>query len=148
MVIIKRATILDHSEILSLLIEWFQDSQIIKGYDSTACRWVADMITNHLILAAVYDEKIIGVMGLRTTLMPWNSSNYYLISDFIMVNRDYRDVGAASNLLTRAKEVADEIKMILLIGNNNGDNVDLKDRYFSMQGFNYLGGNFSYSGGQ
>lgn len=147
MVDIRRATIFDHSEVLSLLIEWFDESQIIKGYDEAACTWVSNMITNHLVLVAEYEDRIIGVMGLRITQMPWNSKDYYIISDFIMVDKDYRTFGAAHNLLKSAKETADKAEMILLIGNNNGDNVELKDRYFSMQGFKYLGGNFSYCGG-
>lgn len=144
---IRKATIFDHTEILTLLIKWFEESQVIKGYDDSACGWVSDMITNHLVLVATYEDSIIGVMGLRMTQMPWNSKDHYLISDFIMVDKNYRTVGAAHNLLQRAKEVADNAKMILLIGNNNGDNVELKDRYFLMQGFKYLGGNFSYCGG-
>lgn len=147
MVNIRRATIFDHTEILKLLIQWFEESQIIKGYDEAACGWLSHMITNELVLVATYENKIIGVMGLRTTQMPWNSKENYIINDFIMVHKDYRTLGAASNLLSKAKEIADSAEMILLIGNNNGDNVELKDRYFLMQGFKYLGGNFSYCGG-
>lgn len=144
---IRKATIFDHTEISTLLIQWFDESQVIKGYDDALCGWVSDMITNALVLVATYEDKIIGTMGLRITQMPWNSKENYIISDFIMVNKEYRTVGAAHNLLQRAKEVADNAKMILIIGNNNGDNVELKDRYFSMQGFKYLGGNFSHFGG-
>ena len=147
MVNIRRATIFDHTEILKLLIQWFEESQIIKGYDEAACGWLSHMITNELVLVATYENKIIGVMGLRTTQMPWNSKENYIINDFIMVHKDYRTLGATSNLLSKAKEIADSAEMILLIGNNNGDNVELKDRYFLMQGFKYLGGNFSYCGG-
>lgn len=144
---IRKATIFDHSEISTLLIQWFDESQVIKGYDDALCGWVSDMITKALVLVATYEDKIIGTMGLRITQMPWNSKENYIISDFIMVNKEYRTVGAAHNLLQRAKKVADNAKMILIIGNNNGDNVELKDRYFSMQGFKYLGGNFSHFGG-
>lgn len=145
---IRTATILDHTAILTLLIKWFDESQVIKGYDKAACGWLSDMIClpSNTVLVAEYNGMIVGCLGLRTTSMPWNSSKTFMCCDFIMTEKEYRTLGVANELMKEVKRVTDSTGLILLIGNSSGLDIDLKDKYFTMQGFTMLGSNFSYNG--
>lgn len=145
---IRAATIFDHSAILCLLIEWFDESQVIKGYDDSACNWLSEMISmpHNMVLVAEYNDMIVGCLGLRTTCMPWNKSCNFLSADFIMTEKEYRYLGIGTELLREAKKVADFDGLLLLAGNSTGLDSRLKDKYFQMHGFKMLGSNFSYNG--
>lgn len=149
-VVVSRANIFDHSELLKLLIRWF-DELSIEGYpyigDYTGT-WLADLISNHLVFKATYDDKIIGCIGLRISHFPWNNKVSILVNDFLMTDAKYRKTGVADRLLEACKKFSDESKLLLWIGHITGTSAETKDRYLKNHGFKYAGGNFIYKNGE
>lgn len=145
---VRKATMFDHTEILILVCKWFEESQIIKGYDEAASNWLSNMITycNSRVFVVVQDAKIVGCVGIRITQFPWNSKDSFIVCDFIMTDPQHRKNGVAKLLLDAMKDVAHEINLPLLIGHASGTDPELKDKYFAMQGFKYLGSNLGYNG--
>lgn len=146
MVEIRKANMFDHTAVLKLLIEWFEESQVINGYDKSASCWLSNLINseNSVVFLAEHEGKVIGSIGIRKTLMPWNSQSWFLVSDFIMTDKEHRSIGVAEKLMKASKDLSDSEGIPLLIGHMTGTHAELKDKFLQMKGFTYLGGNLSY----
>lgn len=147
-VTIMKATVLDHSRILTLGYEWFKEASIngfpdICNYTGV---WLADMIAKHLVLIATIEEKLVGGIGLRFGYIPWNNEVPILVNDFLMTDKQYRKYGVAQRLIEAAKDFANKSKMFLLVGHFSGTYPELKDKFLSTKGFKYAGGNYVYKG--
>lgn len=148
-ILISRATIYDHGELLELLISWFDecaDDNIAKPCAFTGV-WLADLIAKHIVITARINGKLVGSIGLKRSFFPWNNEKVILVDDFLMTDKEYREFGTAGKLLKAAKDFADQFDHTLLIGHFSGFQPELKDRYLTLfHGFKYLGGNFIYKG--
>lgn len=147
-VMISRATILDHTRILSLLIEWF-DEALVDGIPKTCGFtgvWLADLIAKHLVLIATLEDKLIGCIGLRMGYIPWNNEEQLLFNDFLMTSKDARNTGVANKLIEATKDFAKKANVTLFMGHFSGKNPEAKDKYFQLKGFKYAGGNLIYKG--
>ncbi len=146
--IIRKATVFDHSEILRLCVEWFKELSVegMPGYCDYSGIWLADLIANHIVIVGELDGKIIGMIALRIANMPWNLKEKLLFNDGFMTYKQYRKTGIASKLLEIAKDSAKELNMCLIMGHMTGTDAELKDRYFKTEGFKYAGANFIYRG--
>jgi len=107
---LRQATVFDHSEILKLCVEWFNELTI-NGFPSV-CEysgiWLADLIANHIVFIGELEGKIIGAMVLRTGFMPWNNKEKVLINDAFMTDINYRDTGIGKLLIDVTKKFADD----------------------------------------
>lgn len=147
---IRKAQVIDHSEILTLLLKWFDELAIhgiphLCGHTGV---WLADLIGRHQVFIALIDNKIVGCIGLRLGFMPWNNEVPALFNDFLMTDINMREFGVADLLISTAKKHADEAQLLLMMGHFTGTDADLKDRYLRLKGFQYGGGNFFYKGGK
>jgi len=143
---LRQATVFDHSEILKLCVEWFNELTI-NGFPSV-CEysgiWLADLIANHIVFIGELEGKIIGAMVLRTGFMPWNNKEKVLINDAFMTDINYRDTGIGKLLIDVTKKFADDQDMMLILSHMTGKDATIKDRYFKSLGFKYAGGNLIY----
>src|SRR6185437_9102567 len=128
---VRGALVTDHSEILKLLLGWFEELNI-KGFPGM-CNytglWLADLIANHIVLVAEYANKIIGAIGMRVGYFPWNNEEQILSNEFLMVDKTMRKKGTADLLLKAIKQFADKGKLTVVLGHMTGTDSDLKDRY-------------------
>ena len=117
-VIIRKATIFDHGEILNLSIQWFEELAI-NGFP-LACPdtgvWLADLIANHIVLVGEYEDAIIGCIGVRIGFMPWNYSDKVLLNDVFMTDKRLRNTGVAGKLLDAIKQFAEDNNLMLVMG--------------------------------
>ncbi len=148
-ILITRATIYDHGELLELLLSWFDectDDSIPKPCAFTGV-WLADLIAKHIVITAKVNGKLVGSIGLKRTYFPWNNEKVVLTDDFLMTDKEFRYLGTARELIKAAKNFANEFDFTLLVGHFSGLQPELKDRYLMLfHGFKYLGGNFIYKG--
>jgi GNAT superfamily N-acetyltransferase len=145
-VTIRRATVLDHSRILELLIKWLEES-LIKGLPGCCMYsgiWLADLIAKHLVLIACRDDKLLGSICLKKGYLPWNNEMPLLFNEFLMTEEEGRELGVADRLLAASKEFAKQEGSILMMGHFSGKAAELKDRYLRIKGFKYGGGTFFY----
>ena len=145
-VIVRKANILDISAIIPILHAWTLESpysEYGRVSPSTGV-WVAKMIKNHLFLVAEYNDKIIGSVGIREHTYPWDDTTTILNVDFIMVLQEYRETGAAMKLIDAIKDISKIACMPIQMGINHGIDVEKKDRFMSICGFVFTGGNYLY----
>lgn len=145
---INRATILDHSRILNLLITWF-DEALLKGLPNVCGYtgvWLSTLISQHLVLMACQGDKLVGCIGLKLGYLPWNNEVNILVNEFLMTEKEARKLGVADKLIKAAKDFAKKGGLILTMGHFSGKDAELKDRYLGHHGFKYGGGNFFYLG--
>lgn len=136
----------DHTAVLKLLIEWFEESQVIKEYDESLGLWVTETITapNCFVLIAEHEKNIVGCVGVRQTEMPWSSKQQFLITDFLMIRKNARKTGAADKLIEDLKQYSNNTGLVLMMGHITGTDAELKDKFLQMKGFKYLGSNLAY----
>lgn len=147
-IIIEKANRHDHSEIMNLLEEWFEESPlkfIPRGCPYSTI-WLSDLIVNHLVIVGRKAGKIIGALGLRVTYFPWNNEVLILTDDFFMTKKEERSTGISDLLIDEAKRWANIRKMILNMGHFSGKDAELKDRYIERHGFTYTGANLIFKG--
>lgn len=145
---IKKATLLDHSAVLSLLFEWFNELSInglpnICGYTGV---WLADLIAKHVVITASIDNKIVGILGMRYGFMSWNNEKGVLFNEFLMTHKDFKDQALTDKMIIAAKDFAKQAKLVLITGHYIGTNIELKDKFSAIDGFKYGGNNLFYKG--
>lgn len=142
---LRRAHGLDLTQLSQLLIGWLEDTEInYPGYCEYSPLWLADFIYRYPVFIVTENEKIIGSIGLKVNNFPWNDQEKCLFCDFLMIDKEYRNTNAVILLLEAAKKLSDELRLTLYLGSMTGSKADIKDRFFSINGFQYLGGNFIY----
>ena len=148
-IIITNANLLDHSEVLKLLIKWFDES-LIDGVPKVCAFtgiWLSDMIANQIVLIATLNQEIVGTLGLKMGFFPWNNQQKVIFADFIMTEPTKRHLKVADKLIKEAKNIAESLKLTLVAGHFTGRYAELKDKYLEkMHGFTYGGSNFFYKG--
>lgn len=145
---IKKATLLEHTAILELLLEWFNELTInglphICGFTGV---WLAELISKHMVITACIDKKIVGILGLKYGFMPWNNEVGVLFGEFLMTDKEYREKGVADKIIEAAKAFSKQTKLTLMMGHFTGTDASLKDKFLCIKGFQYGGGNFFYKG--
>lgn len=145
---IRKANIFDHSGILSMLVEWLEETSI-NGFPDI-CNytgiWLADLIAKHMVFIATLGNKIVGSIALKFGFMPWNNEEGLLFNEFLMTDKKYRKYGVADKLIHASKDFADKSGLLLMMGHFSGTSPELKDKYLSIRGFKYAGANFIYKG--
>lgn len=143
---IRKATAFDHSAILNLSVQWFEEVRV-QGFPGVCAQtgvWLADLIANHLFLVGEYGDKIIGALGLRIGNVPWNVTEPVLFNELFMTDKDYRGTGISDRLIDAVKEFSEDNNLLLIMGHMTGTDAHLKDKYLSIKGFSYAGANFIF----
>lgn len=108
-----------------------------------------DLIARRLAWVAVdasHNDKIVGCLILDHHYWPWNRKEWFLVNDHYWVDPKHRTGGIAAKFLACAKRCATETgRRVILDLSFGGIDAELKDRFVRMQGFEYVGGRFSFS---
>lgn len=147
-VTVRNANVLDISAIIFILHSWTLESPFKEyGHVTSATGvWVADMIKNQMFIVAEYDDKIIGTACISKNTYPWDDTTAILDVDFINVLKDYRRTGAGIKIMERLKEISRNTKTPMSLGIIHGIEVEKKDRFMTINGFVFTGGNYLYRG--
>jgi hypothetical protein len=146
---IRKANVLDHSRIMFLLLDWFDELRV--GGFPPACSysgiWLASIISNGIVyVTETSDQRMVGCIGMNWNHFGWNNEVQILGNEFLMTDADYRQHGIADMLINEVKKVADEMKVMILMGHMTANHSELKDRYLKKHGFVCAGSNFIYGG--
>jgi GNAT superfamily N-acetyltransferase len=146
---IRKANILDHSKILFLLLDWFDELKV--GGFPPACGytgiWLAHLISDGItLIAETEDRRVVGCIGLKCSHFGWNNEVTILANEFLMTDKEYRQYGIADMMMNDVKKLADESKTMVLMGHMTANRVDAKDKFLSKHGFVCAGSNFIYGG--
>jgi len=145
---VRRADLYDFSGICRLLSQWHEESPVNypEWLEDDAINWIARTMTKGVVFIAIDDEsgKIIGSIGLSGQHYPWNMSVWMLECEWLHVDPDHRKGRVAEKLLDSAKSFADDYNSSISVSSMQGLNAELKDRFISMCGLDYVGGTFVY----
>lgn len=147
---VRRAEPTDAVAILNLLKMLSTDMAVSYPAidDAHALHWIIRTMQSGIVFVATLKEKIAGSVGLHPEQFPWNPTYRYLCDQWFAVHPKARSTAAAKQLIGACKAIADEFKAPLVMGVMHGAKADLKDRFIGMQGFTYMGGNFTYNFGE
>lgn len=96
------------------------------------------------MIVAECEGKIVGVVLLEKHGLWYTAKPHYLQAVDFCVAPEFRAGGTAAKLLERAKGIADQARVPLVVSITSGDKADLKDRFVRGMGFVYEGGNLAY----
>ena len=147
--IIREATIFDHTGILKCISEWFGESSI--DYPSPTkkiANWVNGVITQGYCVVAEIEGQIVGTSGMSFVKFPWNDEVWIMNNEWLHVSKEYRKGGTAKKLMKMAMDFAKERKLPVTMGIINGVDTEKKKRFVQMLGWQHMGGNFIYGMGE
>lgn len=143
--IIREATILDHTEIVKSIMR--QIEARILNYpapNNAIATWVMSVIMNGYVIVAEQEEKIVGTIGMGFTHFPWNDEIWIMNNDWLHVDEDFRTHNLASQLIEKVKEFATQKGLIARFDVINDGKVEKIDKFLEIKGMRYMGGNFIY----
>lgn len=143
--IIRNATMFDHTGILECLIRWLDEGSVDYPPPTSALGyWISKVLRDGYVLVIEEDGKIVGTIGMSYTHFPWNDKMWIMNNEWLHILTENRANGVADKLIKLVKEYADNRKMPIRFDVMNDKDVDKKDRFIQMKGARYVGGNFIY----
>jgi len=142
---IRKANGFDVNRISELLKGWLEETAFnYPGVCPYSHVWLANFIYTNTCFVIENDEKILGTIGMRYGTFPWNNEVGAFFCDFLIIDKVFRANGVAARLIEEVKKLSNENDMPVFLGIMTGIQADKKDRFLSMCGFEYAGGNFVY----
>lgn len=147
---IRRAIPTDAVAILNLLKTLERDMAVNYPLidDAHTLHWIVRVMQTGVAFVATVSGKIAASVALHPEQFPWNPTHRYLCDQWFAVHPKARNSTIAKDLIGACKSVADEYQAPLVMGAIHGTKPDVKDRFIGMQGFKYMGGNFTYNFGE
>lgn len=143
--IIREATIFDHTGILSCIIKWIDEAAISYPKPNNGiAEWVTNVLMGGYGVVAEKEGKIVGTIGMTFTKFPWNNETWIMNNEWIHVDKEHRKGGTASKLIEAVKSFANERKLPIVMGIVNGVDIDKKTRFMKISGATHSGSNFVY----
>ena len=146
--LVRRATAFDFSAICRLIAAWHDETPISypAWEENASIQWIAGVLTKGVAFVSIDESsgKIIGSVGFSGQHYPWNETVWVLECEWFYVNPEFRSGGAAVKLVEMAKDFADDNDSPLILSIIQGLDAELKDRFISTCGLDYVGGTFVY----
>lgn len=147
----RKAIASDAVAIMRLLQTYYKEQALdYPEVDENDCmEWILRVIREGISVAAVYQGRVVGSLGVSVYDFNWNKSRKYLLNEWFTVSPKCRSMGIGRELLKKAKQISDlssknaEQKIPFMLGVISGKDKRL-DRFVEMSGFQYAGGNFAY----
>lgn len=142
--LIRRARPMDTFPLVLLMKEYlFHLKPARQELNETDCiLWLLGVINLGGAWVAIVDKKLVASIGCSVDFMPWNKQDRFVFDEWYYVRPQYRKgYGIAAELIKLAKEQANQAGLPFHFSMNSGTDEKI-DRYISMQGFTYMGGNF------
>lgn len=110
-------------------------------------QYTMDLIAQGLVFVATNGERVVGVVILAKAHWPWthpsSESGRHLYNQHFWVDPAFRRKGTALKLRKMAEARADAEGLPLLLQSSSLDsNTGLKERFFAMGSFKYVGSNY------
>lgn len=147
--IIREATIFDHTGILNCLIEWFDEASVdYPKPNKEMGNWINHILMEGYCVVAEENGIIVGTSGLGYTKFPWNDQAWLLNSEWFHVTKQFRRGGTAKKIIDMVKAYAEERNIPIIMGISSGVDTVKKQRFLQMTGASFVGGNFIYGLGE
>ena len=147
--IIRNATIFDHTGILTCIIKWLDECSIgFPRVNTAIAEWINQVIINGYCIVAEEDGVIVGCCGMTYTHFPWNDKVAILNSEWFHVDKEFRHSGTARKMIDEIKGFASDRNLPVIMGISNGVDTEKKKRFLQITGATHVGGNFIYGLGE
>jgi len=107
-----------------------------------AYAWILNVIDTGVAAVADMDGRIIGALG-ASPFQPGWSKEWWLDGEFLYVLPQFRDLHLHAKLLRAVEGWADAHNAPVILSIQSGDRSLVKDRMMQMQGWSYVGGQFT-----
>jgi GNAT superfamily N-acetyltransferase len=107
-----------------------------------ALNWITRTLTEGYVVVAEVSGRLVGTLALTNFQFPY-SPQWYMQLEWLFVQKSFRSQGAFHALMKAAHAFVDERQAPLLAGVLAADaDVMLKDKLFTLDGYEYMGGEF------
>lgn len=105
---------------------------------------LTESVSNGMVHVAIRDRQLIGMAVLGIGHFPWAPDRKFLVDSYWLVDSQHRASGAGSLLLDAMKRHAENVGVMLIVGNTNGVDVERKDNLIMRRGFDRIGGTYAF----
>lgn len=146
-ILIRTARPADVTAIYGLLLNSYQEMAYVMPppLEFHAFAWILRTMESGRVYLAERGGQAVASVGLRQQTWEWNPTKPFLQDVWFYILPDARRGGTARGLMQAAKKLSEETKLPLFMGITTGTSPDLKERFYAMQGLQYLGGFFAYT---
>lgn len=141
-IVIRAAEGYDASRIARMLEEWFDQTMV--GYPRPdpveMTGWVLNTMAQGYVAVAERHGRLIGVLGISRSSMPWNRRVAVFRDQFFYVPPKHRHRGTAEYLMKAAQMHAAKQQIPLFMAIITGQKTDHLERWYRLKGGTYVGG--------
>lgn len=143
--IAEKARLNDIPEIAICLTQMLAETSSLYPQPNDALpAWIERVMGSGIVLVVRKEGQIIATAGLEVAHFPWNNEALVLNENWFFVSRPHRSKGTAVEMIKGIKAASDLAKVPVKFDVMCSTDAEKKDRFFEMQGMEYLGGNFIY----